>query len=186
MGSHRLAVDLNSLALFLNIHPFSNETTIDLIKYNKKLPAINMSNNKSYIETKQETQIDNKNNIIANLWNKIYGKLSVLPISSLVKHSWLVQIFSPITLRRTKQMVANQLQLKDKIFIIRNIQFSHFEQALYKEREIQIKNKAATLNDHSDFCDINNNIEKLRKGIDYCLFYLFLFYNVYLTYAILF
>jgi hypothetical protein len=110
--------------------------------------------------------------IMTNLWNKLYGNKSILPISSLVRHNWLVQIFTPITLRRTKLMVANQLQLKDKIFIIRNVQFSNFEQALYKEREEQIKNKAVSLNDDSDICDINNNIEKLRKGI---IFNIFLF-----------
>lgn len=59
-------------------------------------------------------------------WSKLFSK-PIISINPNIKTQWLYELFSRITIRRTKAMVKHELNMKDKSFITRTLKFSAFE-----------------------------------------------------------
>lgn len=60
------------------------------------------------------------------MWNRIFGERSIC-VNESIRMKWLESLFSGVILRRTKEMVREQLELKDQLEITKPLLFSEFE-----------------------------------------------------------
>lgn len=90
-----------------------------------------------------------------------------LGVNASTLFGWFVDIFSDITLRRTKLSVsaANDYQFQQKEYRVRLIQLTEFERALYLEMKEATRKKLQMLVSSSDeSMDGSAAVELLRKG----------------------
>lgn len=111
-------------------------------------------------------------------WLKIFHENSLIK-NDKFKNRLLSNIFMPISIRRTKNIVKNQINLYEVKEIIKLLNFSKFENAIYIERRKPIVSDIMHLNVDSDITIAKNSIEILRKGCCHPQVYTYLYIDMY-------
>lgn len=96
-------------------------------------------------------------------WSKIFNEKSLIK-NDRIKNQLLSNIFTPISIRRTKKIVKTQINLYDVEVTIKLLKFSKFENAIYIERRKPIVLDIMSMRNDSDIAIAKNSIEILRKG----------------------
>jgi hypothetical protein len=99
-----------------------------------------------------------------NQWANFFEK-PVLPISIETRVQWLRELFYPFILRRTKDMIREQLGISERFTLVRNLAMSEFEKKLYSDSVQAIHNEllAKKLNDNFQALG-KSKIELIRKA----------------------
>jgi hypothetical protein len=112
-------------------------------------------------------------------WLKIFHENSLIK-NDKFKNKLLSNMFMPISIRRTKKIVKNQINLYDVKEIIKLLNFSKFENAIYIERRKPIVSDIMHLNNDSDITIAKNSIEILRKGCCHPQVYIYIYICIYI------
>jgi hypothetical protein len=112
-------------------------------------------------------------------WQKMFHENSLIK-NDRIKNQLISNIFTPISLRRTKKTVKNQINLYDVKEIKKLLNFSKFENAIYNERRKPIVTDIMRLDNDSDITIAKNSIEVLRKGCCHPQVYIYIYIYEYI------
>lgn len=99
-----------------------------------------------------------------NRWADFFER-PVMPISLQQRLHWLHDLFAPYILRRTKDMVREQLGITQRFTVIRSMQLSSFEMKLYQDNMEAVNKELRDRQVNDQFHELGKNkIELIRKG----------------------